>query len=278
MRPHSPQRPSDDHGMDHVVCFDIETIVDEELEDGSFPPWPRHKPVAAAFLSADWRPGGYAFDLQTLTCQPGEEATFYQQVDALLPIGKTGITYNGRGFDLTVLQLQAMAAHRFDLEGLSHQTHAHRFGRDHLDLADQFSGYGGTKRVPLAELCHTLGIPIKTSVDGSEVGGLWRAGDIDAIARYVREDVIATYVLALYWFAFRANDERRIAVPLDALARWIERSPELAHLDVFATCRPSIWARSRAPFHAVTTAHAAAELRAQHARDERAFAGETPIF
>ncbi|MEO9131317.1 MAG: hypothetical protein ABI240_08925 [Sphingomonas sp.] len=278
MRSFYPQRPSDDHGMDQVVCFDIETIVDDEPADGSFPPWPRHKPVAAAFLSADWRAGGYEFDLQTLICLPGLEAKFYEEVDALLPKGRTGISYNGRGFDLPVLQLQAMAANRFSLEGLSNQTHAHRFGHDHLDLADQFCGYGGTRRVPLAELCHMLGIPIKTSVDGSEVGSLWRSGDIGAIANYVREDVIATYILALHWFAFRANDERRIAVPLDALTRWIERSPDLAHLAVFTTCRPAIWARSRAPFHAVTAAHADAERRAQHARDERAFAGETPTF
>lgn len=264
-------RPGDDHGYAHTTTFDIETIVDVDPDDGSFPPWPRHRPVAAAFLKADWRPSGYAFDLTTLVCHPGEEDGFYESVDVLLPKGRTGISYNARGFDSPVLQLGAMAAHRFDLGGLNNQTHAHRFGGDHCDLADQFSGYGATRRVPLSELCDTLGIPVKTSTDGSEVGALWRAGDVDAIASYVREDVIATYILWLYWTAARASDESRIAVPLAQLAVWIESRPEFEHLRIFATCKPALWARSRIHFHRVRQALASAERRAQQARDERAF-------
>jgi hypothetical protein len=60
------RRPSDDHGHEHVVTFDLETIVDEEPDDGSFTHWPKHKPVAAEFLTvAAW--GGQAeFRLHTL--------------------------------------------------------------------------------------------------------------------------------------------------------------------------------------------------------------------
>ena len=278
MRSFQPHRPSDDHQHEHTVTFDIETIVDDEPADGSFPPWPRHRPVAAAFLTAHWRPGGYEFDLKTLICSPGGEAAFYAEVDALLLKGLTGITYNGRGFDLPVLRLQAMAAGRFDLEGLSNQAHASRYGRDHLDLADQLSGYGGTRRVPLAEICATLGIPVKLSVDGSEVGALWRAGEVETIKRYVEEDVIATHILALHWLAFRASDERRIAVPLADLVGWLERSPDLAHLTAFTTCRPATWARSRALLHRVNQAGMAAERRVERERDDRAFGSERPIF
>lgn len=272
------QRPSDDHATEHVVVFDIETVVDDEPADGSFPPWPRHKPVAAAFLSADWSPNGYSFQLETLICLPGEDAKYYEAVDRLLPKGVASISYNGRGFDLPVLQLQAMAAQRFALEGLSTHTHAHRYGATHCDLADQFSGYGGTRRVSLVELCDALGIPAKTSVHGSDVGALWRDGDIDAIARYVREDVVATYILWLHWSAARANDESKIAVPLADLASWLERTPEFAHLSAFATCRPALWARARALFHVVKRSLSDAELRVRKAADERAFAGERPIF
>lgn len=278
MRSFQPHRPSDDHPHEHVVAYDIETVVDDEPADGSFPPWPRHRPVAAAFLAAHWRSEGYRFDLTTLTCASGEEAAFYAAVDARLPKGLTGITYNGRGFDLPVLRLQAMAAGRFDLEGLSNQAHASRYGREHLDLADQLCGYGSTRRVPLAEICATLDIPVKLSVDGSEVGALWRAGEIEAIKRYVEEDVIATYILALHWLAFRASDERRIAVPLADLVGWIERSPALAHLRPFTTCRPAMRARSRALLHRVNQAGMDAERRLERERDDRAFSNERPIF
>ena len=278
MRSFHPQRPGDDHATERVVAFDIETIVDDEPADGSFPPWPRHKPVAAAFLSADWSRDGYRFALETLVCPPSGESDFYADVDRLLPDSAVGVTYNGRGFDLPVLQLQAMAAGRFDLTGLSRQTHAHRYGRDHCDLADQFSGYGGTRRVPLSELCAALGVPVKTATHGSEVGALWRAGEVDAIRAYVEEDVLATYLVWLHWAAFRANDERKIAEPLTDLSRWIEREANLAHLKPFATCLPASRARPAALLRRVTDVLTAAQRRAQQAADERAFSGEPPIF
>lgn len=279
MRSIYPQRPSDEHATEHVVCFDIETVVDEEPADGSFPPWPRHKPVAASFLSAGWRPDHrYEFRLDTLICVPGEEAGFYAGVDRLLPKGGTSVSFNGRGFDLPVLQIQAMAAGQFALDGLSHHTHAHRYGPHHCDLADQFSGYGGTRRVGLAEICAALDIPVKTSTHGSEVGDLWRASDTEAITRYVEEDVIATYLVWLHWAAFRANEEHRIVEPLADLSAWLESVPELEHLHGFATCRPALWARPRALRQRTARALIDAERRVRQAADERAFAGERPIF
>lgn len=271
-------RPGDDHPYEHTVTFDIETVVDTEPADDSFPPWPQHRPVAASFLSADWMATGYRFSLDTLICRPGGEGVFYDGVDRLLPAGVTSVSYNGRGFDLPVLQLQAMAANRYNASGLSAHTHAHRYGATHCDLADQLSGYGATRRTGLAELARALGIPVKTSVHGSDVGALWRAGDEEAIVRYVEEDVIATYLLWLHWAAFRASNERRIIEPLADLARWLERDPTLAHLLPFATCRPAAWARSRVLFHQVSRALTGAERRAQQAADERAFSGESPIF
>lgn len=277
MRHQQFNRPTDSHATEHVVAFDIETIVDEEPADGSFPPWPRHRPVAAAFLRADWSTDAYSFDFQTLICLPGEEAKFYRDVDRLLPTGVTSISYNGRGFDLPVLQVQSMAAAQFELEGLAHHTHAHRYGPHHCDLADQFSGYGGTRKVGLSELCAALSIPVKTSVHGGDVAALWRDGDIDAISAYVREDVVATYILWLHWAAARAIDERKIAKPLADFAWFLETTPELAHLAAFATCRSALWARPRALFHRVEAALREAERRVTRAADERAFSGARPI-
>ncbi|HEY0270046.1 MAG TPA: hypothetical protein VGC10_03550 [Sphingomonas sp.] len=260
------------------MTFDIETVVDNEPADGSFPPWPRHKPVAAAFLSASWTPTGYEFDLETLINLPGLEPQFYQRVDALLPDGPVGISYNGVGFDLSVLRISAMAAGCFGLSGLARQAQAERFGSEHCDLADQFSKYGGTRRCSLAELCARLQIPVKTSTHGSEVGDLWRSGDIESIAEYVREDVVATYILWLHWSAFRAHDESRIILPLDDLATWLERTPKFAHLRAFAVCPPARWARARAPALRIARAQADAERRVQREKTERAFDREPAIF
>lgn len=272
-----PHRSRDEHALDHTVTFDIETVVDEEMADGSFPPWPRHRPVAAAFLSASWTPTGYEFNLETLIALPGLEEAFYRRVDELLPQGPVGVSYNGHGFDLGVLRISAMAAGIVDLPGLAAQAQAERFGNRHCDLSDQFAKYGGTRKVPLAELCHRLDIPVKTSIDGSEVGQLWREGDIESIARYVREDVIATWILWTFWSSFRASDESRLVLPLDDLARWAERSPEFEHLRVFATCPPVLRARARAPALRCAQALADIEIRLQHHRDRRAFVAAKPF-
>lgn len=278
MRTIHPQRPSDEHSGDHIVVFDIESIVDEGPADGSFPKWPLHRPVVASFLTASWQEGCHRFGMTSIVCQPGGESDFYQAVDAQIPTGVTSIGFNSRGYDLPTLQLGAIAERRFDLEGLSHHARAHRFGRSHCDLAEMYSLYGGTKRPSLSEICDRLGIPVKTSVHGSDVGALWRAGDVAAISRYCEEDVAATYCAWLAWHAWRHSDEALIVRPLTGFAQWIERSPERAHLMPFATSPSALWARPRALALDVAAALKVAARRAQHAADERAFSGEPAAF
>ena len=223
-----PRRePFNEHA---TVTYDIETIVEpgDELADGSFPPWPRHRPVAAAFLTSRWTQDGYSFALDTLTCRPGREAEFYEKIDALLPAGFSGISLNGRGFDNRVLAFQAsLHCPDYRLAGLARQAAAGRYDGAHRDLADVFSGYGGARPVGLAELCRPLGIPIKTDVNGGAVGELWRAGEYRRVLNYVAEDVFATYLLHLHSLAFERSDEKLLTLPLAELAAWIEREPGL---------------------------------------------------
>lgn len=261
--------------QDHVCIYDIETVVadGDELPDGSFPPWPRHKPVAAAFLTARWTPEGHKFRLATLMCAPGEETAFYEKVDQQLPAGATGVGFNSRGFDNRVLAIQAMKhAPGFGLSALARQTSAGRFDGAHVDLADQFGGMGGSRPVALAEICHALDIPIKTSTSGSDVGELWRTRQYRAIREYVREDILATYLAWLHLIAFVKSDEKLITLPLADLSAWLEAEEGLAHLRSFADCRPARVARTRAPALRIEAALADAERRAARERDEAAFA------
>lgn len=266
-----PRRPSDDHAHDHVVAFDIETIVDEEPSDGSFPPWPGHKPVAAAFLSAVLSGGETEFRLDTLICSPGEEAAFYREVDRLLPAGATAISFNGRSFDNLVLRLGAMAELEFTTSNIARLAHANRYGREHADLCELFGAYGTGRGHPLSALCERLQIPVKTSVSGGDVGALWRTGDRETVLNYVSEDVLATYCLWLHWIAFRHSDPALMANPLCNLASWIERSPELKHLMPFAESPAARWARPRAIAERVQRALAEAERRVERERVEREF-------
>lgn len=266
------QRPRDDHATDRIVIYDIETVVDHEPADGSFPPIPQHRPVAAAFLTATrGADGHHSFRLDVPVCKPGSEAAFLDEVSERLD-GHVGIGWNSRNFDNSVLRLTAMAHRRFSLAGLARQTQAGRYERFHCDLADQFAGYGATRTLSLASVCEALQIPVKTAVHGSDVGALWGAGDVEAIVRYIAEDVLATYLVWLHWPAWKAASPAEMALPLSDLAVWLESDPALEPHRAFATCPPALWARAQAPALRTEQAIAAAERRAVRERDEAAFA------
>lgn len=262
------QRPPLQYPHEYVVAFDLETVVDQEMPDGTFPPWPRHKPVAGAFLTASRSDGRYDFSLDTFICHEGQEAQFLRSADALFPPGSMAVTLNGRGFDAQVLRLQAQRQGLYDLRNIARIADAGRYDVAHLDLLDAYGGRGSS----LAELCAALSIPVKTSTSGGDVGDLWRRSDVNAIAEYVQEDVLASYLVYLHAIAWRQGDERLIALPLADLSLWIEQEPKLRHLLPFATCRPALWARSRAPYLRAEAARADAELRLRKEQDESAFA------
>ncbi len=254
-----------------MVVFDIETIVDEEPADGSFPPWPRHRPVAASFLSAAAWAGEAQFRFDTIVCEPGADAAFYTQVDRLLPSGATIVSFNGRGFDAPVLRLGAMASLSFEAGNIARLAQANRYGREHADLCELMGGYGAARGHSLALLCERLGIPVKTAASGGDVGALWRAGERDRVLSYVEEDVAATYLLWLHWIAARHCDAALIAEPLAAFARWIETSPALQHLAAFASCRPAMWARPEAIRSAVGRVRDTVERKRDRVRTEAEF-------
>ena len=265
------QQRRDKHATTDLVSYDIETIVDDEPADGSFPPIPQHRPVAAAFLRATWRPGDtYEFELHVPICLPGEEPAFYREVNRCLA-GAVGIGWNTRGFDNAVLRLQSWRCREFNLKALTRQCQAGRYDADHLDLADQTSGYGASRTLSLASVCEVLEIPVKVLGHGSHVGELWRAGDVEAVKRYVAEDVVASYVVGLHWFAWRDSDPSLMILPAADLAVWLERSDGLEHLRQFATCPPVLWARQQAPAVRAALAANNAERRLTLERDEAAF-------
>lgn len=262
------QRPPLQYPHEYVVTFDLETVVDEGMPDGSFPPWPRHKPVAGAFLTASRSDGRYNFTLNTFICREGREEQFLRSADALFPPGSMAVTLNGRGFDTQVLRLQAQRQGLYNLRNIARIADAGRYDVSHLDLLDAYGGRGSS----LAELCAALSIPVKSSTSGGDVGDLWRRSDVKAIAHYVQEDVLASYLVYLHSIAWREGDEGLIALPLADLSLWIEQERKLQHLLPFATCRPAQWARSRAPYLRAKAALADAELRFRKEQDEAAFA------
>jgi predicted PolB exonuclease-like 3'-5' exonuclease len=111
------------------------------------------------------------------------------------------ISFNGRGFDLPVLQYRAMK-YGIDAKWIyndGYYNYNHRYSIEkHCDLLDMFSNFGASARVKMAEVASLFKIPSKINgVTGADVYGMFKEGKIEEICNYCENDVIATYILYL---------------------------------------------------------------------------------
>ncbi len=116
----------------------------------------------------------------------------------------TLVTFNGRGYDLPVLEF---AAYRyglalpdwFNVNAASYEQSRNRYNtRSHLDLCDMFSNFNATRLSGGLNLfARLVGKPGKTGVDGSQVQDMFDAGKTTEINDYCRCDVLDTYFVFL---------------------------------------------------------------------------------
>lgn len=116
----------------------------------------------------------------------------------------TLVTFNGRGYDLPVLEL---AAYRygislpdwFNVDARAYDQARNRYNaQSHLDLLDLFSNFGASRiSGGLNLLANLLGKPGKTDMDGSKVQDLYDAGGVAEVNAYCRCDVLDTYFVFL---------------------------------------------------------------------------------
>lgn len=116
----------------------------------------------------------------------------------------TLVSFNGRGYDLPVLEL---AAYRygysvpawFNVEARSFEQARNRYNNEtHLDLFDLMSNYGAARLSGgLNLLANLIGKPGKSGVDGSQVQDMYDRGESVAINDYCRCDVLDTYFVFL---------------------------------------------------------------------------------
>jgi len=111
------------------------------------------------------------------------------------------VSFNGRGFDLPFIMMRSamlkikpsknFIKNRFD-------------SSSHIDLLEQFTFFGLTKKFNLDFYCHAFGIesPKSQGINGMEVKELYKAGRTKDIAIYCGKDVRATYELFKIWDEF----------------------------------------------------------------------------
>jgi hypothetical protein len=108
------------------------------------------------------------------------------------------ISFNGRGFDLPfVMMRSAMLRIKPGKNFIKNRYDS----STHIDLLEQFTFYGLTKKFNLDFYCHAFGIdsPKEQGITGMDVKELYKAGRIKDIAIYCGRDVSATYQLYKIW-------------------------------------------------------------------------------
>jgi predicted PolB exonuclease-like 3'-5' exonuclease len=176
-----------------------EQIIAEREGRSDFLPIPFHIPVSIVVGNVN---GSRMLTAVEVLCaqhysEEGIVHEFWRRVE-IFP--GTLVSFNGRTFDLPVMELQALRygcqAPRYFNEKYGHR---YRYSEErHYDLLE-FLSNAGTSRIRggFNLLARLIGLPGKTWVDGSMIQQLWDAGQLSTIHAYCRQDVIQTYGLFL---------------------------------------------------------------------------------
>jgi predicted PolB exonuclease-like 3'-5' exonuclease len=143
---------------------------------------------------------GADFMLQGLTCldaphfRPREMVEQFWRGLARYPRTKL-VTFNGRGFDLPLLE---MAAFRYGCSALEYYQRGRNRFNGHLDLMDWLSNFGAFRLTGgLDLLSKILGKPGKMDVSGDQVYAMSQAGKVREINDYCSFDTLDTYFVFL---------------------------------------------------------------------------------
>lgn len=144
----------------------------------------------------------------------------------------TLVSFNGRGFDIPLLELMAfrygipLKRHLRDKFGTRY-----RFGTRHVDLHDWLSNFGAIKvQGGLNLLAKVLGKPGKMKTTGDEVYDMFREGRLQEINDYCVHDVLDTYFVFLRTRMILgemsiAKEQELVRAARDFLADNRERTP-----------------------------------------------------
>jgi 3'-5' exonuclease len=119
----------------------------------------------------------------------------------IIEIADQIITFNGRNFDAPFLMMRSAISKIKPCKNIV----AKRFDSTfHIDLLEQFTYYGLTRKFNLDFYCHAFGVksPKSKEISGMEVKNLYGAGRVKDIAVYCGEDISATYQLYKIWEAY----------------------------------------------------------------------------
>ena len=172
-------------------------ILEQSGQKSDFFPVPYHIPIAISTLQADEN-----YHIQSLGCFGADRFSEIEITSRFWKIfessRQTLVTFNGRGFDLPVLETRAL---KYGLPLQRYFNEGYRSNRYsdacHIDLCDYLSNFGAFRRNSLDVLSKLIGLPGKYSIEGEDVEYLYRQGRQKEINQYCVTDVLQTWALFL---------------------------------------------------------------------------------
>ena len=160
------------------------------------------------------------------SAEDGERDIVHRFFDGIERYTPTLVSWNGSGFDLPVLHYRALfhgipACCYWDTgdnnKDFKWNNYLSRFHARHTDLMDVLAGFQNRAFAPLDDIARLCGFPGKLGMDGSQVYGAWKRGEIAAIRNYCETDVANTYLVFLRYQLIRgvlepAAYEREVAL------------------------------------------------------------------
>jgi 3'-5' exonuclease len=180
---------------------------------------------------------GFDYSLTKITCldspryRPGEMVSqFWGGVEKM---SAKLVTFNGRSFDMPLLEL---AACRFGCTAPNYfQNSRHRFSGA-IDLLDWFTNFGAYRMVGgLNLLAKLLGLPGKMEIAGDQVYAMYKEGRYQDINDYCMFDTLDTYFIFLRSRVMigELGAEREAELVARARDYLAERAQELPALKIY---------------------------------------------
>ena len=115
------------------------------------------------------------------------------------------VTFNGRNFDIPFLMIRSAMLKVKPGKNLIKSRYEKK---SHIDLLEQFTFYGLTRKFNLDFYCNAFGIesPKTKEISGMEVKNLYEAGRLRDIAIYCSRDIFATYQLYKIWEEYLSHN------------------------------------------------------------------------
>ena len=188
-----------------TLILDIETIPDgqlhspPELAPGTERPFPPLYACQPVVIGVMWLAEDLSVKrLGTVGDGQEEAAMLSDFADFMARQLPRLVTWNGRGFDLPVLALRSLR-HGLSWPWYYRDRDYRQRGSEgwHLDLCDLLAQHGAARTTSLDGAARLIGLPGKQGMDGSQVEGLWSAGQMDSVKSYCLTDVAQTAFLFL---------------------------------------------------------------------------------